>query len=502
MWCRFLLAGCLLSASCAPDPADTWKPRLVLLYAPCTVNADYLAPYDAAVPYTPNLAALAERSVVFERHHTECGQSSLAYASILTGGQSDHHGVYTNPGQLDEDVYLMAEAYAAEGYETFLWLGHPSTPPRRGFAQGVDAENARAAGLRGDDPAFAEILGKLRDDPSYRAFVMTNFTVTHGPYGKGNLAPFLARYPEERDGVTDADLFGYVDLYRENHFSLSWNYPDAVERLALSPEDQGRLSAVVELLYKSNVHLLDQLFGVVMDRVEAHGLVDESLIIFTADHGEVMNRPTAKYRWSHSNQLAPEVLRVPFLVQAPILEPRRYAGVSRSMDLMPTMLALSGIALGTGHPVQGEDLSAAAAGRASPPDLRAPSHTSVLVASVFKQMYEGEHMRDWALVRSLVPAVDPELMWVASRDGDHFFKYAKLDPETWGVQAFDLASDPGETNDLFDPEKPAHQRMERELSAYKRGLVDAYTGPVRSVPGELDASSEELETLRSLGYVK
>ena len=70
----------LTTGGCRREPA---APRLVLLYAPCTVNRDSLAPYGAAVRYTPNLAAFARESVVFLRHQTETDQSGPAYASLF-----------------------------------------------------------------------------------------------------------------------------------------------------------------------------------------------------------------------------------------------------------------------------------------------------------------------------------------------------------------------------------------------------------------------------------
>lgn len=76
------------------------EPRLVLLYAPCTVGKQFLSPWNESIPFTPNLAAFAAKSVVFERHQTETGQSGISYASIFSGSQADHHQVYRHPATL------------------------------------------------------------------------------------------------------------------------------------------------------------------------------------------------------------------------------------------------------------------------------------------------------------------------------------------------------------------------------------------------------------------
>jgi arylsulfatase A-like enzyme len=85
------------------------------------VSKRFLSPYAPEVAFTPALARFAERAVVFTRHHTEAGSSGTAYASLLTGAQADHHGVFQQPAPLRDELDLLPEAYAAHGYETYFW---------------------------------------------------------------------------------------------------------------------------------------------------------------------------------------------------------------------------------------------------------------------------------------------------------------------------------------------------------------------------------------------
>ncbi len=62
----------ILCAACAPQTDGAPVPRLVLLYATCTVNKNYLQPYNEARS-TPSLAAFAKKSAVFTNHQTESG---------------------------------------------------------------------------------------------------------------------------------------------------------------------------------------------------------------------------------------------------------------------------------------------------------------------------------------------------------------------------------------------------------------------------------------------
>ena len=99
-----LAAIALVCLACAPERPSRIYPRLVVLYATCTLNKQFLQPYDADVDYTPHLAAFGRQSLVFPRHKTESGQSGLDFASLFSGSQADRHQVYSHPARIDSDV--------------------------------------------------------------------------------------------------------------------------------------------------------------------------------------------------------------------------------------------------------------------------------------------------------------------------------------------------------------------------------------------------------------
>ncbi len=71
--CGAAWLGLGLPLGCGSVSSQGTPPRLVLLYAPCTVNRSFLSPYDEKVGYTPHLSAFAREAVTFRRHQTEAG---------------------------------------------------------------------------------------------------------------------------------------------------------------------------------------------------------------------------------------------------------------------------------------------------------------------------------------------------------------------------------------------------------------------------------------------
>lgn len=498
------LATVLCLAVAAPAAARDAEPaaRLVILYATCTLNRDFVAPYDRRPTITPNLAAFAAQSVTFADHYTEAPSSGIAYASILTGSQADHHGVYRHPSTLSDDLYLIAEAYRDAGYDTFHWNRHGMVSPKLNYQQGVAPEHQFDERLTADRPEFRAILRRLAADPAYHALVLTTFTVTHGVYKKTELEPFREANPERVPAMKSSKLKSAIRRYQANFFGLSWAFPTMRRRLKLDDLRLAELARAAEFLYSANVHFLDQLFGEVVAAVDEQGLGEDSLIAFTADHGELLYRADADFKWSHSMSLEPEVLRVPLVIRLPGRQRagHTHTGVTRSIDVFPTLAGLSGIAIPSEVGVAGRDLSDEITGRSPVSDQDAYSHTTVIPKEVLRGM--RRRPANWTRVRALFPSADPDLIWAGLRRGSTSYKLRRHDGGAWHLEAFDVASDPTAAVDVFDASNPAHARAATDLRAYRRRLVEDFErrrdgGHERLVPPE-----QEEETLRALGYIE
>lgn len=492
---RLALVAAALLCGCGVGDVP---PRLVLLYAPCTVNRDFLAAYNPFVSYTPNLAKLAGEGVVFRNHWTEAGQSGIAYASIFAGTQAPGHGVFSHPTRIADSVYLITEAFADAGWDTWFWGGHGLASGRQNYAQGVPEANLFDEPLRAEDVRWRAILQRLENEPDYRALVVTNFTVTHAPYALAPLRAFCDGYPEQcREARTDAQgARRFARLHRAHHRQLANDFPDTVAALELTQGEVAEMARVLELLYKANIHRLDALFGAVFDQIATAGLLDEAVIAFTADHGELLYRDNALFKWTHGWELAPEVLAAPWILRTPLIpsERRAYAGVSRSIDVFPTLAGLAGVPLPAAkrNPEMGTDLAPALRGEAPAPDQRAFSHT------VVQHPQALERIRDAGLWLRYHKGVNVGEMWASLQERDAQYKYRNLDGEHWGFQHFALRRDPEQRSDVFDAEAPVDRANAERLTRYREHLIAAWKAA--TAPAALDET--DLDALRGLGYIE
>ena len=499
----------IFALACGDRPPKASSPRLVVLYVTCSLNKDYLSPYNPEVRYTPNLDKFAREGQIFQKHQTETGVSGPGFASIFTGTHADRHKIYSHPERLTEDMYLISEAFLDNGYETFFWSGHPMASASLGYGQGIPPANviltegsgtpAEHARLTGNDGRFLAILQKLEHDPDYKAYLQFTFTLTHNPYHLRTTAQtqksFAERYPEYFTGFDPKDVDRLLAIYSNNTAQLTWNFPETAKRLELSDKDVQQLSALLEFFYRVASYELDRQFGAFIKKIHEAGLDDQTLVVVTTDHGEILYRENAYFKWTHGKQLSPEVFNVPLIIWSPgaRVSSGVYDRVTRSVDVFPTMAGLCGLTLPEKFVLPGYDLSPTLRGEASGPKLLSYSHTSIL------SIQEHNRSRDLQLRRTLHPRPDPALMWTMIREGDLVYKLQRVRQGEWQTYVFDWKQDRSETRDLFDAADPHHQQMAKRLLAYRRQLVAAYPD-VDSVLGRL-SDAEKLERLRSLGYI-
>lgn len=90
-------------------------------------------------------------------------------------------------------------------------------------------------------------------------------------------------------------------------------------------------------LYKNAAHFEDSLVGIVLDDIKHKGLLNNSIVIISADHGQEFNDNKKNY-WGHNGNYSRAQLQVPLIIHKPYTLPRVYSHWTSHYDIVPTLM--------------------------------------------------------------------------------------------------------------------------------------------------------------------
>jgi arylsulfatase A-like enzyme len=327
-----LLMAAVLSA-CSPGPAPA-RPD-VLLITIDTLRADFVHSYGQGPPVTPEIDALAARGALFETAIAASTATAPSHASIMSSRYVREHSVgAVNGATRLEGVQTLAERFRQAGYETAAFVSNVVLKARSGLDQGFDLYDDELPEAEANRGMIFErlavettdrVLAWLDQPREAPFFVWVHLQDPHGPYTPG--APWSELAPELplRTDIELPVLGGNSGRGGIPHYQ------------ALPGVRRGARYAG---LYAGEVALTDHEVGRLVAAAEAasrSGLV----IALTADHGESLDEEG--FFFQHGHATTPEQARVPLVLVAPGVAPRRIAGVVSHVDLAPTLLELAGL---------------------------------------------------------------------------------------------------------------------------------------------------------------
>ena len=439
-------ALCVWLAACGgAPPQEAGELRHLILLTVDTWRADHSFVELAGVRLTPELERLGRSSIRFAEASSVSALTSGGVAGILTGLYPRRSGVVANAHMLPKTLPTLASVLRDAGFATAAFVANPVLAPGYGFEAGfahyelVKRQRPRRK-ARGSD-VNRRVVEWLDGVPAgERLFLWVHFMEPHGPYEP----------PEEVRALFDLEAF------------------DAETRIPLLPEgrqdgwqgipyyQQGPAPVSTDgrdywLRYAAEVRSLDAALGELLGVLERRQILDRSVLVVAADHGEALAGDHGFY-FSHNNGLTQDQVAVPLLLRYPGCEAG--AVVDRpvsNVDVFPTVLKLFGLDL----PAQLDGFSLLGAERPGPVVSQSAGETSI-------------RQGDW------------KLRWIKNQ------RTARL---------VDLAADPGEEVDLA----ASHPSRLREL---RQRLAEVRRRPVLAESVRRDRLTEEQrQNLKTLGYL-
>jgi arylsulfatase A-like enzyme len=487
-----LLTGavCLLTplalVSCSEEPPPPQEYNVILISVD-TLRADRLNCYGYTErQVSPNIDALARDGVLFENHISAAPWTTPAHLSMLTALYPSAHGVTASfrdlMAQVEQDrlfnklpgsVTTLAEILSADGLATVAFTAGLAVHPKIGFGRGFSRYTSDMVKLNVTNTGrMIHWITNHRDRPF---FVFWHTFEVHAPYLQTTFV----------DDVLDPQTAAIV---RDGMSAMAERY----HREGISPqtiisffEEHGVFTReLCDALYVGGIHSFDRWLGRLVQALRSFGMYDRTLIILTSDHGEEFgdHNPSDIYD-KHGHTLYEELVRVPLIFKLPRQEHAgvRVAAVSRTVDIMPTILDVLAITADD-IVMQGTSLRPLWEGRASTEGQWALSEC--LTAPFEQKCVRTDRYK-------FVVKIGAESV---ARDGRGHVP-ARVDRR----ELYDVVADPGEKVNLLDSARREEYAalaadLEQRLREYAR-----MKGPAAE---QVQLDQETVDKLKSLGYIR
>jgi arylsulfatase A-like enzyme len=326
----------VLAVSCGIDDRPIPDGPNVLIITADTLRADHLGCYGLPGGHTPHIDGLAASGTLFRNCTAPIATTFPSHSTIFSALYPRYHGVRWNGHSLDSGVETLAEILHGQGWDTAAFVAFKAMLVRGGLGQGFETVSdedgvktyPRIRGGEKITDLFADWLASR--DPERPFFTWLHYFEPHSPYP---VTPY-AREAMARDGYAGPLVDGAtVDMLKK--FEL---FEDAANRRAL------------EHLYTGRVRETDGYIGEVLGHLAGHGLDQDTIVIFTSDHGQMLGENIGDLRRvGHGAILYEPAVRVPLIIRDPSRSDAGPVDVQVGLvDIMPTVLDLLGLDVPTG----------------------------------------------------------------------------------------------------------------------------------------------------------
>ena len=346
------IVGCGGSDSTANEAQRASGPARRIVLVTCdTLRADHMGLYGCARPTTPRLDELARECVVFDNAFSAASLTNPSVSSLLSGLLPDECGASpTNVELMPSTIETIAEVARRGGLDTAGFVANivlaraPAAQGDIGVSQGFTHFDDKL-GAMGKENGFPDRSAKdltdavvawmdARKPGDDRFFLWVHYMDPHGPYTPP--AEDLAAFARDHAGEPDLPLApghsgsGGIPVYQ------------ALDGVRRAGDYVDR--------YDAEIHAFDAQVGRLVDELRERQWLDDSLFVFTADHGESLGEHG--YWFCHGETLHRELVRVPLLVRpprdlraklVPPGGPKRVTKLAMHLDVWPTIVEAAGL---------------------------------------------------------------------------------------------------------------------------------------------------------------
>jgi len=471
-------------------------PRGVILMMCDTLRKDHLSMYGHERDTAPYLARMASEGALFLDNVSQATWTKVSTPSIMTSLHPTSHGVLDFPDRLPAAADTLAEVYRSAGYATVSYSSVLFTGKFTNLHQGFEELHE---GTSTSDPDYSaktarEYVDRAADWIERHAdtpfFMFLHVFDPHDPFEPR--APYNTMWGDlsgkEKHEEELTEMRKIIKDPLRNNFGMP-----SREEMIKSGVDPEEYVGFDKDLYDGSIRGMDSEVARLIERLRELGIERDVQFAFISDHGEEFIEHGYMF---HGQTVYGELAGVPLMLYRPGVIPEgvEIAETVRSIDLMPTLLDLSGLA--------------------APENTQGQSLVPLLAAA--RDVPAGASLAEFAEPLGWTP--QPAVTQKAKVEGT--FSPPPQDTESYGIvfdgwklvhnvvrhdgttefELFDHAADPLDLNNVAEQHADVVESLKARLAEWSEMVEEGKLPKDDAVAEGLDA--EELERLRSLGYVQ
>jgi arylsulfatase A-like enzyme len=451
-------------------PSSPDNPNIVLIVQD-TMRADHSSLHDYSKTTTPALDALAARGISFSEARSTSSWTWPSTASILTGLLPDEHGVTDDSAcYLLSENETLAEALQSRGYTTAAFACNPLISRQKNFSQGFESFTTFGLQFIKTREVIEDVRTWIGMHAGTRFFLYLHLVDPHAPYFPRDDALDAVGEPVPEDFPGQEVLRRYKSAA---HQGLAFD--EEGRQKVHDPFPAGHLQQI-EGLYDASIRTGDHYLDVIVNTLERHGLTNETVIVFTSDHGEEW---MDHGRLTHGQSVHRELVHVPLVLAGPGLP----GGVQSSTPVSNRHIAATLARIG------GADLSRAVDSL----DLFTPS--MIPERPVFFSTTHG-HWNGHLRRQPIYGVRDGAWVLHYAPHGTDFGAAPEERSSEGQVKLYNIESDPNETKDIA----AAHPKLASRL---RLAILDSLAKQLIRQEGsvQLGGGAATMEMLDGIGYL-
>lgn len=419
----------------------TVRPNILLIGID-SLRADHMSCYGYHRLTTPHIDRFAQGGTLFENTFSAYIPTTPGYGAMLTGMDLFNTQIVAlrHKGPLRPEVKTLAEILREYGYNTTC-VGFSGNPASRGFdtylnyagwgkwseGRSPKAQNLNEVTL----PELDRLVGEGKP-----FFLFLRHMDPHAPYLPPQ--PFERMFYHGNECDPNNRSMDPVMAFKPfRDFFATWMPPGITDKDYIIAQYDGAIA------------YMDAAIQSIFTALEAHGILDQTIVVINADHGETLYDHEC---WFDHHGIYDNVLHVPLIIRYPARVPagKRVKGYNRHQDLVPTLLELAEIDPGIAF--DGQSLMKLVRGEVVSFD------SEFYITECTWMRKHGWRTPEWKLIVALEP--------------DFHFKPP--------VELYNLVHDPGENHNLAEqePEMVALLKARMEAWIAKREAETGLSNPI------------------------